>query len=62
MTPKTDLLTTIQKLRQERFSDIPEHLVTEIISIEEAYAGDRAEAYKRVSQAIEMYLGTLAKD
>jgi hypothetical protein len=62
MKPKTDLLATIQKLIREQFSDVPDDLVAEIISIEENYAADRAEANKRVSQAIEKYLSSLTKD
>lgn len=57
-----DLLSTILELRQKQFAHLPEDLVKEIVSIEIHYAEDRAEALKRVNQALERHLNSLPEN
>ena len=58
MTAKTELLATVEKIRSQRFPDLPRELVEAIIEIESNYAEDGAESHKRVAAAIEAYLQT----
>lgn len=56
MKKKNDLLNTILKLRTERYSEIPEDLLTNIILIEQDCLDNRTEAHKRIHAAISEYL------
>ena len=56
MTPEQELLDTIEKIRQERFPEVPRELVKQIVLIERDFTDNRQEAYKRISQAIDIYL------
>ncbi len=51
-----DLKETILKLREERYSDIPEGLVENIIDIEIEGVGDNAAAFRGLVNLIEEYL------
>lgn len=51
-----DLIDTIEKIRQERFPDLPAELVAEIVSVEQKFVDNRVEAFKRINQAIDNYL------
>ncbi len=51
-----DLIDTIEKIRQERFPDLPAELVAEIVSVEQKFVDNRVEAFKRINQAIDNHL------
>lgn len=55
-TPEQDLLDTIEKIRQQKFPEIPAELVKQMILIEKDFTDNRQEAYKRISLAIEEHL------
>lgn len=55
-TPEQDLLDTIEKIRQQKFPEIPTELVKQMILIERDFTDNRQEAYKRISQVIDEYL------
>ena len=55
-TNENELITTIQELRREKFPDLPEELVTEVLKVEAEYVEDRNEAFSRISRLIEHYL------
>ena len=55
-TPEQDLLDTIEKIRHQKFPEIPTELVKQMILIERDFTDNRQEAYKRISQVIEEYL------
>jgi hypothetical protein len=48
-----ELTETIEAIRQQQFPDVPADLVRKIIDIERDYAEYPAEAYKRMTQAID---------
>jgi len=56
MTPTNDLRDTIQRLRQEKYPDLPENLVAEIIATEEDCQENRQEAIRRIRELIEAHL------
>ncbi len=56
MTGKTELLATIEKIREEHFADLPKELVEAIIEAESDFTEEPAEAYKRVAATVEKYL------
>ncbi|MDA3937459.1 MAG: hypothetical protein PF636_11520 [Actinomycetota bacterium] len=58
MTPTNDLRDTIQRLRQEKYPDLPEDLVAEIIATEEDCPENRQEAIRRIRELIEAHLNT----
>jgi hypothetical protein len=58
MTTENELIETIQKLREEKFPDLPKELVTEILKIESEFVEDRNEAFNRISHIVEDYLDT----
>jgi len=58
MTPTSDLLDTIQQLRQEKYPNLPETLVAEIIVAEEESPENRQEALRRIREIIEAYLNS----
>ena len=55
MTEKTELLATIERIRSERYPDLPKDLVKKIINIETDFTEDPVEAHKRISNAIDEY-------
>jgi hypothetical protein len=57
-TPEQELLDTIEKLRQEKFPQLPAELVRQIVEIERDFTDSRAEAYKRITQAVSQHLET----
>jgi hypothetical protein len=56
MMSSNDLIDTIEKIRQERFPDLPAELVAEIVSVEQKFVDNRVEAFKRINQAIDNHL------
>jgi hypothetical protein len=58
MNPGQELLDTIEQIRKQKFSEVPEDLVRQIVTIETDFTDNRQEAYKRISQAIDDHLGT----
>jgi hypothetical protein len=56
MTPEYELLDTIEKIRAEKFPDLPADLVKKIVLIERDFTDNRPEAYKRISQVIDAHL------
>ena len=60
MTPEQELLDTIEKIRADKFSDIPADLVKQIVLIERDFTDTRQEAYKRISQVIDAYIDNAA--
>ena len=52
-----DLSETVQKLRDEKYPDIPEDLVAEILVVETNFLETQAESSKRIARAVETYLG-----
>lgn len=54
--PEQELLDTIEKLRQEKFSDLPADLVKRIVEIERDFTENRQEAFKRITEAIGKHL------
>lgn len=60
MTPEQELLDTIEKIRQQKFPEVPADLVKQIVLIERDFTDNRQEAYKRISQAIDAYLDNSA--
>jgi hypothetical protein len=62
MTTTNDLKGTIERLRAEKFPNLPADLVAKILTIEAEFPDNRAEAYKRCVEAVDDYLrneGTL---
>lgn len=55
-TPEQELLDTIEEIRKKRFPEISADLVKQVIGIERDFTENRAEAYKRVTQAIDAHL------
>jgi hypothetical protein len=60
MTPEQELLDTIEKIRESKFSAIPADLVKQIVLIERNYTDNRQEAYKRISGVIDADLAASA--
>lgn len=58
--PEQELLDTIEKLRQEKFPQIPADLVKRIVEIERDFTDNRQEAFKRITQAVEQHLAVHA--
>ena len=56
MTPEEELLDTIEKIRAEKFADLPADLVKQIVLIERDFTDNRQEAHKRISQVIDTHL------
>jgi len=56
MTAKTELVTTIERIRAEHFADLPKSLVEAMIKIESEFTEDPVEAHKRVATAVENHL------
>jgi hypothetical protein len=54
--PEQELLDTIEKLRQEKFSDLSASLVKRIVEIERDFTENRQEAFKRITEAIGKHL------
>jgi hypothetical protein len=57
-TPEQELLDTIEKLRQEKFPQLPAELVQRIVEIEREFTDNRSEAFKRITQAVAQHLET----
>lgn len=60
MTPDQEMLDTIEEIRKQKFPELPTDLVKQIVVIERDFTENRQEAYKRISQAIDAYLETVA--
>lgn len=56
MTPDQDMLDTIEEIRRKMFPELPADLVKQIVSIEREFTENRQEAFKRISQAIDVHL------
>lgn len=52
----TDLQTTIEKLRAQKYSDLDSSLVNDLISAQASFMDNNTEAYKRILQCVEVYL------
>lgn len=57
-TPEQELLDTIEKLRQEKFPQLPAELVRRIVEIERDFTDNRQEAFKRITHAVAQHLET----
>ena len=57
-TPDQDLLDTIEEIRMQEFPEVPAELVKQIVLIERDFTENRHEAYKRISQAMDIHLAT----
>ena len=55
-TPDQELLDTIEEIRKKHFPEIPANLVKQLVGIERDFTENRAEAYKRITQAIDSHL------
>jgi hypothetical protein len=60
MTPEEELLDTIEKIRADKFADIPADLVKQIAIVERDFTDNRQEAYKRISQIIDAHIDNAA--
>lgn len=58
ITPEQELVDTIEKLRQEKFPQLPAELVQRIVEIERDFTDNRQEAFKRITQAVAEHLET----
>lgn len=56
MSDTNELKDTVQKLRQEKYSDLPASLIDEILTIEDAWLEDRGQALRLIDEAVEKYL------
>jgi hypothetical protein len=56
MTEISELKTTILKLREEKYPDLPAELIDEILSIEADWIDDKGQAFRRVAQAVDKYM------
>lgn len=56
MTEKNELVQTIIKLKEEIYPDLPSDLVIKILEIEQECLENRAEAPRRIQEAITAYL------
>jgi hypothetical protein len=54
--PEQELLDTIEKLRQEKFPELPADLVRRIVEIERDFTDNRQEAFKRITEAVGKHL------
>jgi hypothetical protein len=52
----TDLQTTIERLRAQKYPDLDSSLVNELISAQANFMDNNSEAYKRILQCVEAYL------
>lgn len=60
MTPDQEMLDTIEEIRKQKFPELPADLVKQIVLIERDFTENRQEAYKRISQAIDLHLDSAA--
>ena len=51
-----DLIATIEELRSQRYSDLPEVLVARILETEANFLENQPEASKRIARLVEAYL------
>ncbi len=51
-----DLIAVVQLLRTEKYPDLPDTLVTQILGIEADFLENQAEALKRIAHLVESYL------
>lgn len=56
MNDEGELTETIQRLRADKYDDLPSDLVDAILVIEAALIEDQVEATKRVAQIVEEHL------
>jgi hypothetical protein len=56
MTPEQELLDTIEEIRKKHFPEISADLVKQVVEIERNFSENRAEAYRRVTQAIDSHV------
>jgi hypothetical protein len=52
----TDLKTTIERLRAQKYPDLDSSLVNDLISSQANFMDNNSEAYKRILQCVEVYL------
>jgi len=55
-TTDIDLLTTVLRLRQEQFPDVPEDLVRSVLKAEQECGENRTEAYRRIQAMLQEQL------
>jgi hypothetical protein len=51
-----DLQKTLERLRSEKYQDLDKDLVANLIIIQADFMEKQAEAYKRISRALDEYL------
>ena len=51
-----DLLETMETLREARYAELDAQLVRDVVAAQADYMANPAEAFKRISQAVEAYL------
>lgn len=56
MTPDEELLETIEEIRRDRFPNLSADLVKVIVETEQEFPDNRAEAFRRISAAIDEQL------
>ncbi len=60
MNPLNDLEATVERVRAERFPNLPDDLALKILQIEAECVENRTEAARRVDAAIQTYLDSKA--
>ncbi|MCX5729630.1 MAG: hypothetical protein NTZ28_12490 [Nitrospirae bacterium] len=53
---KNEMLAVIEKLREDKFPDLPADLVARIIETEADFMENQVEACKRVGQLVDQYI------
>jgi hypothetical protein len=62
MSDTNELKDTVEKLRQEKYVDLPASLVDEILTIEAEWLEDRVQALRLIDQAVEKYLSSFEEE
>lgn len=62
MSDINELKKTLLKIRNESYQDIPEAIISEILSIQDKYAQDRSESFKQIRRIIEDHVNSLEFD
>ena len=56
MTEKADLLLVIESIRADKYPELPENIIEDIVSVSGNFMDDPKEAYKRISNIIDNFI------
>ena len=59
MSDIKELKKTLLDIRNSQFGEIPEELITTILSLQDIYAQDRSEAYKKIKKIVDEYVNSV---